>query len=213
MALLDELRGPGDGGTVYNLARQRDLLSAVVGMNDAELDARFGHLVQAHGPPGEHPDLHVYSSDAHWVGEQSPITPAELLQMAPGALVSYLRAFEPSNAWDSPSRRGLADALAQAVRKSDSGFAEFLDHFIDAHPAYQQGVLSGIRSRWAEDKVAVDWPRTLWFAHEIVVSAPFRDGVQARRGTVQRAHPSLGRPGDHRPHSGRRVRGPAGHSS
>ena len=33
--------------------------------------------------------------------------------MTPDALMSYLRDFEPSNAWDAPSRRGLADALAQ----------------------------------------------------------------------------------------------------
>lgn len=178
VTLLDALRGPTEGGTAHNLARQRDLLSAVVGMNDAELDGRFARLVEVNGRPGEHPDLLVYSIDAGWVGEQSPASPVELLHMSPEVLSTYLRDFEPSNAWNAPSRRGLADALAQAVRQSESGYMDSLADFIEAHPAYQQAVLSGIRGRWVEDKTSVDWVKVLHFAHEIVLSAQFIDGVR-----------------------------------
>jgi hypothetical protein len=169
--------------------QRRDVLHAIAGQGDDEVDSWYRTLVDRWGPVREHPDFHSYHGSS-WVGERSPVSAETLLAMDDPALMEYLRAFEPrADAWDAPTRRGLAQTLSDAVRASQDGFAARLPHFLSLHRAYQHGVLSGLRYRLVEDKKPANWPALLEFLKGLVAAQSFRDDLnQESKGWEPSVH-------------------------
>lgn len=155
-------------------SHRRDLLYPAVGLGDAEIDAKYQNLVERRGPVREHPDLHMYSTSG-WVGERSPVASDELVLMSDEELLALMRSFVPDpKAWDGPTYRGFASSLTAAVRASDDGFATRIPMFLDMPRPYQQGLLRGLKERWADDKRDIDWGAALSLMRSIVQADAFQ---------------------------------------
>ncbi|WP_210546761.1 hypothetical protein [Rhodoferax sp. PAMC 29310] len=154
---------------------QRDLLHPAVGLGDAALDARYEVLVQRWGPVREHPDFHSYSTGG-WVGERSPTTAETLVAASNEELEGLLKSFKPeSRTWDGPTYLGFAATISAAVRASEDGFSVHLQLFVDQLPAYQHGLLRGLKERWADDKRDIAWEKTVGLIESIVGNPVFAD--------------------------------------
>lgn len=177
LAVVKELRGDWgehEDAADWDERHRRDILHAVAGLGDSEVDAEYDSLVARWGQAREHPDFHAYHS-AGWVGDRSPVTTDALLGLSDQELLKLLREFVPEpRSWDGPNFRGLASAIAGAVRASEDGFAARLSLFAELARPYQHGILSGLRQRLVEDKKPVDWDAALRFVEQLVSSPTFR---------------------------------------
>lgn len=152
---------------------QRDLLHPAVGLGDADLDAQYKALVERWGPVREHPDFHSYSTSG-WVGERSPTTTEALAAASSEDLEQLLKSFRPEpRAWDGPTYRGFAATISAAVRASEDGFSAHFKLFQDQLPAYQHGLLRGLKERWADDKRDIAWEAVVALIESIVGNPGF----------------------------------------
>ena len=81
-----------------------------------------------------------------WVGPTSPVTKQDMETWSIDELLDYLGTWEPSGDWASPSREGLARALAEAVEGNPRRFAASARRFIGQDPEYVRAVLAGLRT-------------------------------------------------------------------
>jgi hypothetical protein len=147
---------------------QRDLLHPAVGLGDAELDIRYKELVERWGPVGEQPDFHSYSTGG-WIGERSPTTAEALVAASSEDLEQLFKSFRPEpQAWDGPTYRGFAATISAAVRASEVGFSPHFKLFQVQLPAYQHGLLRGLKERWADDKRDIAWEDVVALIESIV---------------------------------------------
>jgi hypothetical protein len=161
---------------------RRDLLHPAVGLGDANLDARYKELVERWGPVREHPDFHSYSTGG-WIGERSPTTPEALVAASSEDLALLLKSFraEPRT-WDGPTYRGLAATISAAVRASEDGFNRHFKLFQDQLPAYQHGLLRGLKERWADDKRDIAWEDAVALMEAIVGNSSFSSELKKDPG-------------------------------
>ncbi|MBT9455468.1 MAG: hypothetical protein IV097_02485 [Burkholderiaceae bacterium] len=154
-------------------AHQRDLLHAAVGLGDADLDARYKALVDRWGPVREHPDFHSYSTGG-WIGERSPTTAEALVAASSADLEQQLKSFKPEpGAWEGATYRGFAATISAAVRASEDGFCSHFKLFQDQLPAYQHGLLRGLKERWTDDKRDIAWEEVVALIESIVGNPGF----------------------------------------
>ncbi|GJI93625.1 hypothetical protein RugamoR57_03430 [Duganella caerulea] len=140
---------------------RRDLLSAIAGQGDRAVDAWYQSLTQRFGAAHEHVDFQSYSSGGS-VGSATPKTSDEFLTMSADQLRDFMATFTPDrSAFDGPSYRGAAGNLQEAVKASEDGFAGKFDLFANVHPAYQHGLLSGLKDRLALATSPFDWPAAM----------------------------------------------------
>ena len=139
-----------DGDIARYLALwQRDLLLDIG--RDAlpgYLRDRLDELVTLHGEP--HSQNLLQSRGGFFVGPTSPLSDAQIAQLSPEGLLTYLRSWEPAQARAlspgfgfPPSIEGLARSLTTAVLGKPSIFAEYADQFIGLRSAYVRAVLEG----------------------------------------------------------------------
>ena len=160
---------------------RRDLLFPAVGFGDAEVELLFETLVKRRGTVREHPDFHTYSKSG-FVGENSPVTSDQIINMSDVELIDLMRNFVPdTKSWDGATYRGFAENLSGAVRASADGFANRMRLFANSARPYQHGLLSGLRERWAEDKRDIDWSATLSIIQSIVTAGELRRDLNAEQ--------------------------------
>lgn len=82
-------------------------------------------------PPREHPDFHHWSSGAHWIGHESPITVEELLSREPAEQLEFLLTYK-GNRFDGPNREGLLNTITQAVQQDFDWGYKLAQALIDA---------------------------------------------------------------------------------
>ncbi|HWL62881.1 MAG TPA: hypothetical protein VNQ32_08790 [Steroidobacteraceae bacterium] len=161
--------------------QRRDLLHPAFAQGDSEVDEKYLALVQRYGPVREHPEFHSYSTGG-WAGDRSPIASDAIMRMSDQELVRFLKEFVPDGGGiDGPTYRGLASAIATAVRSSDDGFAPRIRLFAELPRPCQHGLLRGLKERWADDKRDIDWSATLAVLHAIVSAHDFRSDLLAER--------------------------------
>ncbi|MGX9697643.1 hypothetical protein ACWYXK_11725 [Janthinobacterium lividum] len=149
---------------------RRDLLSAIAGLGDIAVDAWYESLTQKFGSPHEHVDFQSFSSGG-WVGSATPKTSDEFLTMTADELQAFMETFTPDRGvFDGPSYRGAANNLQEAVKASEDGFAGKFPLFANAHPAYQHGLLSGLKDRLSLATSSFDWPATVQLIRSILTS-------------------------------------------
>ena len=151
-----------------------ELLQPAAGQGDAEIDLLFSSHVKSDGEAREHPDFHFYLAGAGWIGEKAPTTADAILGMSDQELLETMNSFQPeANTWNGPTRAGLAISISEAVRASEDGFSKRLSIFENVHPAYQHGLLRGLRDRWVDDKRFIDWSGVLSLTERIVSANAF----------------------------------------
>jgi hypothetical protein len=152
----------------YKNYHRRDLLGAALGQGDIEVDNKYHALEKKYGPVREHIDFHSYSS-AGWVGSPSPKSSEEFLKMSSRELSDFMSTFVPErNVWDGPSYRGASMSLQEAVKAKDDGFKSEFDLFSGVHPAFQHGLLSGLKDRLTIVGAAFDWTATVELVQKIL---------------------------------------------
>ena len=184
LGVVEQLRGDcaeDSRQEEWDETHKRDLLHPAFGLGDSEVDEKYQTLVQRWGTVRDHPDFHTYSTSG-WVGDRSPVASDALVSMSDEELVAFLKGFVPdSGNWDSPTYRGLALSISEAVRASEDGFVRRIGLFADLARPYQHGLLRGLKERWSDDKRDINWPATLSLGLAIVSSPDFRADLSAEQ--------------------------------
>jgi hypothetical protein len=162
--------------------RQR-LLSALKPMLDAEAGARLDDLRRRRGqlePPGF---AGVRSSS--WIGPSSPMSAADLAQLAPDDVVALLRDFRPERSFATPSPEGLAREIAAAVQSDPANWTWVAARIADLAPTYIRGWLSGLHAAIRDGDDLADAPVVLgaigWVLRQPADAA---DQTPSREGDV-----------------------------
>jgi hypothetical protein len=121
---------------------QLRMLSVIESETPEELKELFKELVSQHGTV-EHPDFHSYHG-AGWVGPTSPISSSELSKMAVTEVLEYLRKWEPSKEWFSPSVDGLGRQLVEAVKERPEEFLSDYKALFSLNPTYCRSIIEGL---------------------------------------------------------------------
>jgi len=129
---------------------QRKWLSAIAGRGYEPADNWFQELMSDStlGGLSPHPDFHSYM-EQRWGFGPTPHNEQELLAFAEaGTIVEKLNAFTPSNSWDGPTTRSLADSVVEAVGQAPQIFLALLPSFLEAKREYQYAVIAGFKKLW-----------------------------------------------------------------
>ena len=155
-------------------------LEAITGKGLAEADQLYKELKQDQslGTLGPHPDFIGYHESRFGPGPAAFST-AELVAMLEGGIIiERLNAFVPGSFWDGPTKRALADAVAEAVEAAPLAFLEKLNTFLNAEPAYRYAVIAGYKKlwdKWDGKDSSFDWTtgwRALIAFFEPLLNAP-----------------------------------------
>src|SRR6266852_5612741 len=106
--------------------------------------ARYQERVTKYGEP-EARDFLAFRLQAGWHGPRSPITGAELRQMAVTDIISRLKTWDPPAEFLGPSPEGLSRELSGAVEEDPLRFAQEAQKFQEVEPTYVRGLISGLR--------------------------------------------------------------------
>ena len=144
-------------------SEQRQWLSAIVNKSDASVDSWFAELDadESIGKLSSHPNFSYYS-EAGFRTDTSPYTIQELLYFAEnGTLVNQLNEFKETNNRRGPTRDGLANTLADAVKENPEIFLKSITEFDKADYSYKYGIINGFKQLWdthtKEQDKNIDW--------------------------------------------------------
>ena len=149
----------------FRTVTQRRWLSAIAGEGYVPVDEWFQQLNSdpTLGKLVEHPEF-IAHVESHWGSGPTPYTSEQLTEFArDGTVVSTLNAFVPSETWNGPTARSLADAVTEAVASDPQVWLAQVPRFLDAKVEYQYAIMSGFKKLWAAsdgNSVVLDWDRT-----------------------------------------------------
>lgn len=190
LAAIQKIPIPDRGEKSERLWRynQRDWLSAIAGQGYEPADSWFNQLKQDQtlGGLSPHPDFMGYH-ESRWGFGPTPHSADELVALAEsGTIVERLNAFVPSNSWDGPTKRSLADSVVEAVGVKPQAFVEQLPAFLSAKPEYQYAVIAGFKKLWDawDGKEATAdwngiWPQLVGFFERLLNDDQFWAGEAA----------------------------------
>jgi hypothetical protein len=132
----------------------------------SDLKQQYEALVSEVGPPDE--GLTKNPRAEVWRGPTSPQTADDFESMSIDDIVCYLRAWEPTGGFMSPSRNGLGRELTETVRKSPLRFASELAKFQGLDPTYVRSLLEGFR-QGINTEAPLPWSEILSLCRWIVL--------------------------------------------
>lgn len=156
----------------YNALRIRGLLSAIQGLGDSEVDAKYKQVVEKLGRESDHPDFHFYHSGGGFVADKSPLSVEELLKLTPDQLIDYLNSYKPAQGWREPNEEGLGNALQKAIQDYPEKYDAMLERFMGVSVVYQHYVFRAFSERFKERK-KLPWDQILNLAHRVVAQDDF----------------------------------------
>lgn len=137
--------------------------------------ARYDALVAEVGPGGpDDTDFSVVS----WEGPTSALSLEELRHMGIDQLLSYLRNWQPSAGFMSPSREGIGRLLTAAVSEDPGRFAEDAFRFQGCDPMYISAIVQGF-TQATQNHRSFDWEHILDLCRWVVEQryAPSENGT------------------------------------
>jgi hypothetical protein len=131
----------------------------------------------------EHPDFSSYMEDDDWSGQLSPYSVEELLSRDFDNLANILRYFKEEDGWETPSRRGLAQTLREALKARPELFKGHLTELIGLDFDYTYYLIDGYKGLWIE-KQYDNWKELLEFCLALLQSEGFwlKDAAEQRGG-------------------------------
>jgi len=119
-------------------------LSALEGQLPPAWEDRLKQL-QAKRPGRDMPPDYLSWSGTWSVGNQSPKTCEELSAMSLDTLVEYLKKWEPSGEWPTPTPDGLGSALSALIEKNTATYIPLIEHLMDeaVDPTYVRHAIRG----------------------------------------------------------------------
>jgi hypothetical protein len=156
------------------------LLSAIKGQGFNSADELYQSQLEitSNNEP-DHPDFYIYSSGAEWIGEQSPLSSKDLLELSIPDLIKQLKTFEPAKTWNAPTKYGLNKALREAILSKTGFIKGNLNKFISLSLVYISAVLEAYRDLWKKWKTNGDpnipplFPEVLCFIEELISNPDF----------------------------------------
>ena len=144
-------------------SEQRQWLSAIDNKGDSSTDNWYADLDgdDSIGELSSHPNFSFYS-EGGFLPDTSPYTVQELIYFSEkDTLVNQLNEFKETNTRRGPTRYGLANTLADAVKEAPNVFINNISKFVKADYPYQYGIISGFKQLWDthtkdQDK-DIDW--------------------------------------------------------
>lgn len=127
----------------------------------------------------EHPDFHIYSSGAEWIGERTPFSAQDLLKFSIDGLIEELKSFEPQKTWNAPTKYGLSKALKEAILTNPSFIQGRLNKFQSIPLVYISAILEAYRDLWKRYKTEKDpglpslFPELFNFVEELIDAPGF----------------------------------------
>jgi len=157
-------------------------LSAIRGKGYQQADDLYADKLAITKAEPEHPDFSSYM-EVGWVGELSPYSVEELLSRDFDDLANILRSFKEEGAWKTPSRRGLAQTLKEALKARPELFKGHLTELIDLDFDYTYHLIDGYKELWKE-KQYDNWAEVLEFCWALLQSEGFwlKDAAERRGG-------------------------------
>ncbi|MEM8984457.1 MAG: hypothetical protein AAGC71_15605 [Pseudomonadota bacterium] len=165
-------------------------LSAGKDRGSKTIDDLYATYRSITGADLEHPSFSSYV-DSGWIGDQSPYTVEDLLSREFSEFAKILHSFKESGAWKSPTRRGLALAVKDAVKSRPEYFQGNLMSLIGTHHDYTSQIIDGYRDLW-NDCLYDNWRELLEFCHVTLKSDGFwPDGEGVKPEPLLGAHGSV----------------------
>ena len=157
-------------------------LSAIRGKGYQQADDLYANNLAITKAEVEHPDFSSYM-EVGWVGELSPYSVEELLSRDFNDLANILRSFKEKDGWKTPSRRGLAQTLKEALKARPDLFKGHLTELIDLDFEYTYHLIDGYKELWKE-KQYDNWAELLDFCWALLQSEGFwlKDAAEQREG-------------------------------
>lgn len=106
------------------------------------------------------------------VGNISPYSVRELLEMDDEALVSSIFSFKGKHRWDGPTVEGLAENLGKAIEDSPLRFSDIIDNFDNVEYLYVYYILNGFTNAWKDNK-DFNWSNVLSFCKKYITTSAF----------------------------------------
>jgi hypothetical protein len=159
---------------------RRDRMQVIEGQLPSERAEELQRLIGEFGR-NEHPTFHSYHRS--WVGPTSPLSEAEFAAMAPKDAIEFVRGWEPTGDWASPTPEGLGRVLTGQVTADPAEFSALaaagaLDGL---DPTYAGAVIRGLDGAVRADRGdEISWDGALSVV-ELAVRAP--DVARAAGGT------------------------------
>jgi len=179
LSLIRQLKGKWREGLPtdeLDERQRRNILHAIQGQGDKEVDQLYTELVRKHGPVGEHPEFQTYTGGV-LVGEQSPVTTEELLVRSLDDVIDYLKSFQATGNWGEPSEDGLGRVLAEVIRRVPERFHGQLARFLECKRVYQYYVLRALQEEWNAGN-DISWGEMLAFADALTTSPTFAEELK-----------------------------------
>ena len=151
-------------------------LSAIKGKGCKRADNLYTDNLAVTKKEPEYPDFASYiedSIDSIRVGEISPYSVGELLRSQElNNLAIILKSFNEKDAWEAPTRRGLAQTLKEAIKSKPESFENHLAEFLDLDYVYTYHLIAAYRELWTE-KQYDNWEELLEFCWALLQSESF----------------------------------------
>jgi hypothetical protein len=97
--------------------------------------------------PDEHPEFYAYSESFSWIGDKSPFTTKEILEMNLENLIKEINEFKESEKFGNKSnRRGFGKEIEQTITDNYENFINSLTLFLNIPIDYQQYILRALNS-------------------------------------------------------------------
>ncbi len=163
-------------------------LSAVRGKGSQRVDEVYEKYLAIAKVEPEHPEFSSYIGDFEVAKDVSPYNVNELLSCDFSNMINLLKSFKEDNHWNTPSRRGLALTLKEALKLSPESFTGKLTKFIDLHCEYKVHLIEGYKELWKE-KQYDNWEELLEFCWNLLQSKDFwPEGASGAQGFGEHSH-------------------------
>lgn len=146
-------------------------LSAIRGKGYQQADDLYTDNLAITKAEPEHPDFSSYM-EVGWVGELSPYSVEELLSRDFDDLFNILKSFKEEDGWKTPSRRGLAQTLKEALKAKPELFKGHLTELIALDFDYIYSLIEAYKELWKE-KQYDNWAELLEFCWAVLQSEGF----------------------------------------
>lgn len=81
------------------------------------------------------------------VGDRSPLTTDEILEMPNSNIAKYIHSFKPRDGWVEPTIRGFSGMLGKAIETEPLKFSEEINVYKDVYYIYAYNIANGFRGR------------------------------------------------------------------
>ena len=147
---------PGDDKSEKHLRNDKYRIYSVISGHLPEKHKAYFESLRAEFGEIQHPDFYSYRPEVY-MGPTSPLEESELEKKSPTELINFLKTWEPSKDWFSPSREGLGRALKSLVKKNPDSILSIYKELMGINPTYLRSIIQA----FCETDKSLNWDTIL----------------------------------------------------